>query len=232
MITDFKAFGLEHIISIIIPILIGLLFLFLSKKYDSKKNTISMVFAVTIILIRSVRYVFDINIGVFNILDLLSLHVCNIDLILLIICLIKPSKKIFTFNFLIGIPTALAVALLPGKVHPDPGTIRAMFFIMSHMMLVIGAIYLKITYKFELTKKDLLNYYMFSFVGIILMYVFNVITKSNYMYLIEAPSKTVLEFLQNIGGNILYVVFIYLILITLITIFYFISKIKKTNDKY
>jgi len=232
MITNFKAFGLEHIISIIIPILIGLLFLFMSKKYDNKKNIISIVLAIIIILIRSVRYLFDINIGVFNILDLLSLHVCNIDLILLIICLIKPNKKIFTFNFLIGIPTALSVALLPGKVHPDPGTIRAMFFIMSHMMLVMGAIYLKITYKFEITKKDLFNYYIFSFVGIIVMYIFNIITKSNFMYLIKAPSKTVLESLQNIGGNILYVVFIYLILITLITIFYLLSKIKKTNVKY
>ena len=227
MIDNFKLFGIEHILSILSAVVIGIIFILLAKKYDKKK--ISIILAITIILIRSVRYVFDINLGVFSVLDLVSLHICNIDLILLVICLFKPNKKIFTFTFLVGIPTALCVALMPGKVHPDPGMLRAIFFIMSHTMLVMGSIYLKITYKYEISKKNLLFYYLFSFIGIIIMYIFDVITKSNYMYLLEAPAKTFLATLYNTFGKYSYVLSIYLILMILITVLYFISKIKKTN---
>ena len=95
MIDNFKLFGIEHVLSILGAVVIGLIFILLAKKYDKKK--IRIILAITIILIRSVRYVFDINLGVFSILDLFSLHICNIDLILLVICLFKPNKKIFTF---------------------------------------------------------------------------------------------------------------------------------------
>ena len=106
--------------------------------------------ALKIISIRSVRYVFDIALGEFKLVDLISLHICHIVLILLIITLIKPNKKLFTFSYLIGIPTALSVALFPGSNHPDPGLSRAIFFIMSHTMIVMGAIFLQITNKYQL----------------------------------------------------------------------------------
>lgn len=225
MITNFKLFGVEHIISIIIPIILGIIFIFLSKKYPEKKKIISIILAITIIIIRSVRYVFDINIGVFELKDLISLHICNIDLYILIICLFKPNKKIFSFLFLIGIPTALSVALMPGKIHPDPGIIRAIFFIMSHMMLVMGAVYIGVTYNYEITKKNILFYYVFSLIGMIIMYIINIIAKSNYMYLISAPKGTILENFYNIFGKVFYPISIYIILIFLITLFYLISKL-------
>ncbi len=225
MITNFQLFGIEHLLALIIPIIIGVIFIYFANKYPQYKKTISIVLAILIFVIRAVRYIFDMKIGVFSILDLFSLHVCNIDLMLLIICLFKPNKKLFTFNFLIGIPTALAVALMPGKVHPDPGIIRAIFFIMSHMMLVIGSIYILITYRFKITKKDLIFYYIFSFIGMIIIYIFNVITASNYMYLIEAPPKTVLESMYSTFGPIFYVVSIYTLLVILLSILYIIYKL-------
>lgn len=232
MITDFPIFGFWHIFSIVIPFIIGVLFILLANKYQNNRKSISILLGITIIVIRSVRYVFDINIGVFQILDLISLHICNIDLILLVICLFRPNNKIFTFNFLIGIPTALSVALMPGKIHPEPGMIRAILFIMSHTMLVIGAIYVLIIYKFKITKKDLIFYSLFSFIGLILMYIFNITTNSNYMYLITAPTGTVLESMYNLFGSFFYIFSIYMILVILISILYLLYfLITKVNVK-
>ncbi len=225
MITDFKLFGLEHIISIIIPISIGILFIIMANKFPHKRRLISILLAITIILIRSVRYIFDIQVGTFSVFDIFSLHVCNIDLILLAICLIWPNRKIFTFTFLIGIPTALAVALLPGQTHPDPGMARAIFFIMSHTMLVMGAIYLLAIYKFTITKKDIVFYYLFALIGIIAIYIFNTVTGANFMYLMQGPKNTVLGSMHTLFGPFLYIVMIYVILITLLTTLYFIYKI-------
>ncbi len=231
MLENFQLFGYEHILSIIFPIIVGIIYIILAKKYPAKVKLISILFAITIILTRAVRYVFDANIGNFEILDLISIHVCHIDLIILVVCLIWPNRKLFTFNFLIGIPTALAVALMPGQVHADPGMARAVFFIMSHMLLVMGALYLLITYKFEITKKDIKFYYIFAFVGIILIYLFNVIAHANFMYLIEGPKNTVLGLMYDNFGPFWYVVSIYVILITLLTFLYYLYKIiyKKIN---
>jgi len=225
MLNNFQLFGYGHVVSIIIPIAIGFIYILLAKKYPKNIKLISILFAITIIVIRSVRYVFDINLGKFEIFDLLSIHVCNIDLILLAICLIRPNRKLFTFTFLVGIPTALSVVLMPGQTHADPGMTRAIFFIMSHMMLVMGSLYLLFAYKFQITKKDIKFYYLFSLIGIIIVYIFNLITKANFMYLMKGPENTVLASMYNSLGPLLYVFSIYIILITLITLIYYIHKL-------
>jgi len=226
MIDNFKSFGFYHIISILIAIFIGLVFIFLSKKYPDKKKYINIALAISIIIIRSVRYMFDINTGAFSIMDLFSIHVCHINLILLAICLFKPNKNIFTFNFLVGIPTALSVVLMPGSTHQDPGLLRAIFFIMSHTMLIMGAIYLLVNYNFKILKKDLYKYYIISFIGIILVYIFDVVTKANFMYLNKAPKNALLEYFYKFNFPF-YQLFIYLVLIGLITLMYYISNIPK-----
>lgn len=224
MITNFNLFGIEHIYSLVIPVITFLIFTFLAKRFPNKKKFISISFAILIIIVRCVRYAFDISIGEFELSKVFSLHVCNIDLILLLICLIKPSKKLFTFCFLIGIPTALSVALMPGRIHPEPGMLRAIFFIMSHMLLAVAPIYLQITYKYKIEKKELFTYYIVSFVGIIVMYIFNIVTNSNYMYLVFGPEGTVLEKLYNLLGKYFYTLSIFGLLIILITVFYLLSK--------
>lgn len=217
MISNFDLFGPVHLISIAIPILMVSILIYMY--YQNPTNKYNVILAISIILIRSVRYGFDIYYGLFNPLDLLSLHICHINLILLIICLIKPNQKIFMFTFLIGIPTALMVALFPGSIHPEPGLMRAVFFIMSHTMLVVSSIYILIINKFNITKKDLYAYYLYSFITIIVVYIYNVVMNSNFMYLVKGPKGTILETLDNTLG-VGYVLSIYLILCLLFTILY------------
>lgn len=224
MIDNFNIFGGYHLISLLIPVLIITLFIYIAKKYDVKRS--SIILAIVIILIRSVRYVFDISIDEFKLIDLVSMHICHIDLFVLLICLFKPNRKLFVFTFLIGIPTALAVALFPGRIHPEPGLIRAIFFIMSHTMLVMGSIYLLIVYKFEIKKSDLKLYYLISLIGIIVIYFVNILLNTNYMYLVTAPAGTVLESLSNATGSF-YVLSIYLILTSLFSLLYGIYLIIK-----
>lgn len=232
MIEDFQAFGIIHILTILSSVFIGAVFVVLAKKYPKHVKLIGLLFAITILAIRFVRYIFDIFVGRFEILDLLSIHICNINLYLLIFCLIKPGRNIFVFNYLVGIPTALAVVLMPGSVHPDPGLARAIFFIMSHMMLVMGAIYISIVHRYKITKKDLIFYYVFSFVGIILVYIFNVIAKANFMYLMSGPKGTILESMHQNLGPVFYPISIFVLMIILLSIFYLVyKKISNKIDK-
>lgn len=220
MITDFKSFSPEHISALIIPIIIFLMCLQMRKKTINA----GLIFAILLILIRSVRYIFDLILGEFMLIDLFSLHICHIVLLMLIVNLIKPNKKLLTFMYLIGVPTALAVALFPGPNHTYPGMIRAVFFVMSHMMIVMGILYLMITEKHEIKTREIFIYYILPLIVIVLMYFLNNFLNTNYMYLIDSPSNTILSLMQDKFGNF-YQLSIYILLAILLTILYLLNKI-------
>lgn len=202
MITDFKSFGLEHVISLLLPCLLTVIFCFygLRATDETKRKNLRILLALAIVSIRSARYVMDIHYGRFDLLNLFSLQICHIDLILLIICLIKPRDILFNFNFLIGIPMGLAVALFPGANHPAPGMPRAMFFIMSHMMLASGAVYLAVVEHMRPSLKFLLRFAAAGNIGLLLMYFINKAFGANFLYIMYAPEGTVIEALENIFG--------------------------------
>lgn len=202
MITDFKAFGPVHILSLIVPVVIGAVFIIWGSKTktDDRRRRIRLLLAAVLIAVRGSRYLMDVYYGVFEWYDLLSLHICHIDLILLVICLIKPNKALFNFCFLIGIPTALSVALFPGRNHPAPGTARAVLFIMSHTMLVVGALYLIVA---ERMKPTLRIYGLLAVVAnlcLIPVYFINRWLGTNFLYIMAAPKGTVLVSFEKLFG--------------------------------
>lgn len=237
MITDFKQLGMEHVVSILIPCILGALFIFKGShaKSEAERRNIRILLAVMIVLIRGARYVMDIFCGSFDWFDLFSLQICHIDLILLVICLIKPRDTLFNFNFLVGIPMALAVAFFPGSNHPAPGMPRAMLFIMSHMMLAVGAVYLAVI---EDKKPTLKNYFRFAAAGnagLLLIYFINALLNSNFLYIMKAPPGTVINALYNIFGWPGYVIVMDIIGLALMLLMFFlsqlVSKFKKQKNK-
>ena len=202
MITDFKGFGFIHIVSLLAPLVIGAVWTALALRRDDarRRRRLRIAFAALLIVIRGSRYLMDVYFGVFTWSDLLSLHICHVDLILLVICLVKPSNALFNFCFLIGIPTALSVALFPGSNHPAPGVPRAVLFIMSHMMLAVGPIYLAMT---ERMKPTLRMFFRIAVIGnlcLIPVYLLNTLLDTNYLYIMEAPSGTAIVAFQSLFG--------------------------------
>ena len=201
MITDFRIFSIPHLFGLVFPLLIGACFIFIGMRTtENNRRMLNIIFVCLLIAVRGSRYVMDIWVGRFDIFDLFSLQICHIDLILLIICLIKPNKALFYLVFLIGIPMGLAVALMPGSIHPAPGIPRAILFIMSHMLLVVGAVYLAFVEKMELKLK-----YVFSILGIgnvmiFLVYFINKALGTNFLYVMYAPEGTVIAKLNALFG--------------------------------
>lgn len=202
LITDFNSFGLVHIIALLLPLFIGVLFIItgLNATTERKRKTIRILFVILLLLVRGSRYLIDLCVGRFDIYDLLSLQICHIDLILLIICFFKPNKVLFHITFLVGIPMGLAVALLPGKVHPEPGLSRAVLFIASHMLLVVGPIYLALVDKMKLKLSYLFYIIGIGNVFIIVAYIANSLLGTNFLYIMYAPKGTVIEQLSNAFG--------------------------------
>lgn len=240
MITDFNLYGIEHMISLLIPLLLGALFVFIYRaaKTEEQMKYIRIALAVLIIAIRSSRYIMDLLIGRFEIFDLFSLHICHIDLILLVICLIRPNKVLFNFVFIIGIPMGLSVALFPGTTHPEPGVARAMLFITSHTMLVVGALFLLIVERMNTSLKALITLIVTGNIAIVIVYIINKALKTNFLYVMSAPQGTILKSLDNIFGWPMYVVVMDILAIALMLIMYFVGQLiykmvcVKRGDKY
>lgn len=193
MISDFRAFSLPHLFGLICPLLIGAWFIYMGIQANGNtRYRLNILFVCLLILVRGSRYVMDVCVERFDIFDLLSMQVCHIDLILLIICLLKPNKALFHFVFLIGIPMGLAVALMPGSIHPAPGLPRAILFIMSHMLLVVGAVYLAAVEKMELKLKYVLLILVIGNLMIPLAYFINSALGTNFLYVMYAPEGTVI----------------------------------------
>ena len=210
MITDFQTFGAAHLAALLGSVLIGIGFIVWGSRAPSKRQDriVRYTLAAVIVCIRGARYVMDVYFGVFAWPDLFSLHICHIDLILLSICLIRPNRALFSFCFLIGIPAALGTALFPGSVHPAPGLPRAVLFIMSHAMLIMGALFLALTRNLRPTLK---NYGVIALTGnlcLIPVYLVNRLAGTNYLYINAPPAGTVIESLNGLVGWPGYVFFL------------------------
>lgn len=201
MLTGFRTFSLPHLFGLICPLLIGVWFVYKGIRANPVyRRKLNILFAILLVVVRGSRYVMDISVDRFEIYDLFSLQICHIDLILLIICLLKPNKVMFYFVFLIGIPMGLAVALMPGSIHPAPGLPRAIMFIMSHMLLVVGAIYLAAVEKIEIKLKYVLGIIGAGNLFIVVAFFINKGLDSNIMYIMYAPEGTVIEKLESVFG--------------------------------
>jgi hypothetical integral membrane protein (TIGR02206 family) len=202
MITNFQWFGPAHILSLFAAALIGTVFIVKGVKLRDEKQRAKAryLLAAVLILVRGSRYIMDVFFGVFEWPDLFSLHICHIDLILLVVCLIRPNKSLFAFCFLIGIPTALSVALFPGSNHPAPGLPRAVLFIMSHTLLVMGALYLAVTHRMKPTLRSYLLIAGAGNIGLILVYFLNKLLGTNFLYIMQAPKGTVIASLEKTFG--------------------------------
>ncbi len=217
MITDFKGFSPVHLLTLLASVSVGLIFILLGVRAKTKRQRriLGILFAVVIVLCRGGRYVMDACNGVFEWYDLFSLHLCHIDLILLCVCLIKPLKPLFHFCFLIGIPAGLAVALFPGSNHPAPGLPRAILFIMSHVLLVMGALYLLFVEKMKPTLRAFFWIAGAGNAALIAVFFINKVLETNFLYINKAPAGTIIASLESIFGWPGYVVVIDLLALTM-----------------
>jgi len=227
MITDFKGFGTEHLLTLLVSVSIGVVFILFGAhaKTERQRRIIGILFAAAIVVCRGSRYVMDAFNGVFEWYDLFSLHICHIDLILLCICLIKPLKPLFNFCFLIGIPAALSVALFPGSTHPAPGMPRAVLFIMSHTLLIMGALYLLIADKMKPTLRAYLWIAALGNVALVAVYFINRALDTNFLYIMEAPAGTVIVTLENLFGWPGYVLVIDVMALVMMFIMYLLGRL-------
>ncbi len=204
MFQEFTPYGTVHAAALLVPVFSGLLFTFFALKKPDFQKAIGISYAVLILTVRFARYGMDMALGTFHIAQLLSVQICHVNMFLLAFCLVRPNRGVFAFNFIAGIPTALAVVLFPGTVHRPPATARAAFFIASHVLLVMGALHLQLVHRFRIPWRTVLYLHALPLVVFPPLYFINSVFGANALYLMGGNPGTVLETMYDALGPIWY----------------------------
>ena len=200
MIKDFQMLGIPHLSALMMAATLTGLFLVWGcrARTEQTRRRLGWIFAVILCLIRGARYGLDVWVDRFDIWTVFSLHICHLDLILLVWCLIKPNQKLFNMVTTVGIPVGLIVALFPGRVHPEPGMVRAILFIMIHALLAAGPLYLAVVEKMTLNVKCLFVNMGLCTLLLGAAFTVNIFMGTNYLFIMEAPKGTYIEILYQL----------------------------------
>ncbi len=209
MLNYFKAFSSGHVLMVIIAIVYGYLVLSFGTKLNEKHEKINrIVFVVVFVVVRSIRYYFDIQLGYFKILNLFSVHLCHISAILIVISLLrdKYNRFVTVYLTLLGFPAALSVVLNPTFVMKPPVILRSNLFILYHALILVGIIYIIKRSNLLLKNKDyyVVNITLLFF--IVIAFIINKIFNTNYLYMMYPPEKTFLvSIYEVVNSHLLYV---------------------------
>ena len=171
-------------------------------KTDESRKRYRMALVILIIVMRVIRYPIDASVGLFTWDAVFSLHVCHLNLILLIICMIRPNRFLFSYCFLIGIPMGLVSGIFPGDVPLDAPIpmLRGVLFIITHLLMVIYAVYLAVVEKMRPTWRHLGLLYLVASVQTILTYGVNRLFGTNFLYIMTPVTGTPIQTLSDQFG--------------------------------
>ena len=180
----FSLFSAEHLINIGVFLAITICLLVISQFISKKFFTIGLSFIV--IILKVTELVVRHGLYKEDLFSLLPIHLCNISLILAIICFLFPKKGIFEILYYWS-PGAVAAILFPDVRHVFPNFVEISFFA-THFFIIFTVLYDLIFLKFKPTFKGFLASFVWVNILSLVVYKINQILGTNYMYLNYKPA--------------------------------------------
>lgn len=216
----FPAYGLEHILLVLLCFYV----IFLLIKYREKlRNTIlgrnvKISLIAGLLLQQIILYLWYGFSGYFTIKESLPLYNCRIAIIFTALALLT-NKKIFrnvsVYWGIIGTIMAFASPDLDPFMFPH--YTRVSFFL-GHFLLIWGGIYILVIDEYRINKVNFREMLHFTNTYHIFILIFNIITDSNYCYIMEPP---VLKNIYEMMPQALYTSLAFLFFNALVSIVYF-----------
>ena len=136
--------------------------------------------------------------------DYLPLHLCSINIFLILIHAFKPSKVLGVFLYTVCIPGALAALLFPSWTALPLGNFMHLHSFTVHILLAVYPIVLFTAGELAPRLKDLPKCLLLLVVMAILIYGVNLLLDTNFMFLMQADPGNPLLLFEELWGNHLY----------------------------
>ncbi len=155
--------------------------------------------------------------GNYNV-NYLPLHLCSINIILIAIHMLKPFRVLDNFLYAFCLPTALLALVFPNWTKLPFANFMHWHSFTVHIMLFIYPLILVVGGDIKPRLKDFWRSLLLLVGMAIPVYGFNLLHDTNYMFLMEAPGGTPLEWFEGWFGN--HLIGFPVILVVLATAFY------------
>ena len=167
-------------------ITLGIMFLFLFyglKILDTRNQRIRLGYLLgTILLVRFLFiHTYQIQIGIWDKLHSLPLHLCGIAAIISFILLFRFNQFLYEFLILLGIPGAIQSLLTPELTLGYDKVLLVEYFV-SHGGIILSGLFLTFVLGHAPRFKSWIRIVVASQVLLISIHLFNIFLDSNYMY--------------------------------------------------
>jgi len=195
-VEEFKIFGFEHLLTILLIICFSVFFPFLLRKLKtSSKSKIALGLAIFIILNEVIKpfYYPALYPERYDFLSTLPLHLCNLASLFIAIFFISKIRFFFNLSFFWGISGVLMALTQPDYPYDFPH-LHFILFNFNHALLLFSIFFAFITLKNIPDFKSYQDTIFYSIPIVLVVLSINLLinflsknTVANYMYLIEFP---------------------------------------------
>lgn len=213
-----------HIITIIIIFLIVLFLFVFRKQLMPYRRLIRIGIGLALFLSRLSLDIWYIMTDQWSIRSSLPLELCSIASLVCGIMLLTKNRHLFEILYFIAIGGAIQAILTPDLNFGFP-QYRYIQFFLDHLLLLISPLMMIWLYGYSITRKSLLKSLITlnAIAGIV--FVVNILSSANYMFLREKPSAgSLLDFLGPYPYYILALEFVTIIIFFILYIPFMLSK--------
>jgi hypothetical integral membrane protein (TIGR02206 family) len=193
-LVAFRTFSNEHLITIAIILVLGILLLIYWKKFQ--KTWIRNILIFLLLTADVSQHVWLIMEHAWSVKRDLPLQLSDLASILAVVMLLTKSKKLFQFMYFAGLSSSIQAILTPDLGNFSFPHFQYIEFFISHGGTVLACLFVAAAYQYTLTHRSLWVTVLIINVYAICVYVANTFLGSNYLYIMEKPKNaSLLEYL-------------------------------------
>lgn len=200
----FHSFDLTHIGWLCALAVAVLLNCFLFKKLTEHQAAIWKKIVAFLILLDEVFKVSMLVLGGNYSVSYLPLHLCSINIFVILLHAFKPSKLVDNFLYTVCIPGALAALLFPTWTELPIGNFMHIHSFTVHILLAMYPLVLAISGKLQISWRMIPKCLGLLLIMAVPIYLVNMLLDTNFMFLMEADAGNPLYWFGQNWGNHLY----------------------------
>ena len=200
----FRSFDMTHIGWLCALVAVVLLNCLLVRKLTEHQVGIWKKIVAFLILLDEVFKVCMLVLGGNYSVSYLPLHLCSINIFVILLHAFKPTKLVDNFLYTVCIPGALAALLFPTWTELPVGNFMHLHSFTVHILLAMYPLVLAISGKLKITWRMIPKCLGLLLLMAVPIYLVNMLLDTNFMFLMEADAGNPLYWFGQNWGNHLY----------------------------
>lgn len=205
--APFKLFGVPHLISLALTLLINVALIVVGQHFPVAWRVPTRIgLAVVLVGQEVMMHIWRIATGIWNHRENLPLHLCAVAIWLGSVLLITKSYPLYEFAYLLGLPGALQALITPDAGPYGFPHFRFFQALISHAAIITTAVYMTAVEGFRPFPSSVLRVLVIGNLYMLVVFLINRAIGSNYMYVNRKPeTASIIDLMPQWPWYILYI---------------------------